>query len=353
VTATTAGAVRPRSRAQLRILTDFRFRRASGVSAGLVAIAIVLTALVTTGDGFAPRVATIDALAGLTIGAFCVDRLVTFIPAWSAADDPAVRKVDLDTLRWGWGALLGAAFVAITGIGAVNALTGGSDVINAHVDRVIAMLAIAGGVTGLARFKNAVNPPKDTDGAKTDVTPPKGADGADAAVETAADGNGETQAPPSAGAYVIGFAALLAAAAIAALAHGDKHGIELLGPDKLADGTIALVVRFGPLVVAAVVVEQLIERSFAASLDGPDKKLLTASAAVVLGVIMARLLDLYLLHNVGFFDTPGAAGGLDKGLAASTSLERFTDVFITGLVIAAGTAPLHDIASALRDSGDS
>jgi hypothetical protein len=362
VTATTTAAVRPRSRPGLRILKDFQFRKASWVSAGLVGIAIVLTALVTTGDGFAPRVATIDALAGLTIGAFCVDRLLTFIPAWSADDAPAGRKTDLDTLRWGWGALLGAGFVAITGIGAVNALTGGSDVINSRVDRVIAMLAIAGGVTGLARFKNAVNPPKDTNGAQTEMNPPKDTNGAKTEANpssdtdetgTGADGDGDTQPPPSRGAYVIGLAALLVAAAIAALFHGDKHGIELLGPDKLADGTIAFVVRFGPLVVGAVVVEQLIERSFAASLDGPDKKLLTASAAVVLGVVLARLLDLYLLHNVGFFHTPAAAGGLDTGLAKSTSLERFADVFITGLVIAAGTAPLHDIASALRDSGDS
>jgi hypothetical protein len=315
----------------MRLLSAFRFRTASRFSAGLVLVAIVVTALQTTGDGFAPRVATIDALAGLAIGAFCVDRLVTFIPAWSAAADPDTRKTDIGTLRWGWGALLGAVFVAITGIGAVNALTGGSDEINAHIDRVIAALAIAGGVTGLARLKDAMNPPKDTDATKTEVAP-----------------DAETQPPPSVGAYVIGFLALVVAGAIAAAFHGDTHGLELLRQDKLADGTVALVVRFGPVVVAAVVVEQLIERSFAASLHGPDKKLLTAAAAVVLGVIAARLMDLYLLHNVGFFDTPAGAGNLDGALAASTSLERFTDVFMTGLVVAAGTAPLHDLASALR-----
>jgi hypothetical protein len=321
-TATPQGRLRPAS--------TFRVGKANLVSLGLVLVAAVATALLTTGEGFAPRVDTIDALAGLAVGAFAVDRVLTFVPPWGAANDADTRAQDIDMLRWGWGALLGALFVALTGLGAVAALTGNAEPIDSRLDRVIAVLAIAGGVKGLARFKDAVNPPKKkTEGGTEQETE-------------------ETQPTPGTVAYVVGFAALAVACGIAAVFAGDDHGMELIASEPQADGTVALVARFGTLFVAAVVVEQLIERSFASSITGPAKKLVVASAAVVLGVVAARLMDLYLLHNIGFFGTAQGSGGLDAALARSTSAELLLDVVVTGLVIAAGTAPLHDLASALR-----
>jgi hypothetical protein len=362
--------------------TQFAFRPSAWASLGLLILAVALAIVLDKGDGFSPRVETIDALAGLAIGAFCVDRLLTFIPPWTASKRADLRTADIDTLRWGWGALLGAAFVGITGLGAVAALTASHDAIDPALDRVIAVLAIAGGVKGLARFKDALNPPTPTSAedapalaaaqptptsaerapAPGDTMPtPTSAEKASAQgptkpTPTSADEApvpDDTEPPPEPWLYAIGVAALVVAGALAAILHGDQKGVELIGPDKLADGTIALVARFGTLFVAAVVVQQLVERSFASSITGPGKKLLTGSAAVILGVGAARLMDLYLLHNIGFFATPQGTGNLNAGLAASTSIERFADVMLTGLVIAAGTAPLHDLASALKRASGS
>jgi hypothetical protein len=307
---------------------DLPSREAAGLSAFLLVAGLVLAAVAGDADGFAPRIATIDALAGLVVGAFVVDRLLTFIPAWMADDAAAKRTRDIDMLRWGWGALLGGAFVAVTGLGAVAALTANADAIDPTLDRVIAALAIAGGVKGLARFKDAVNPPKKTS-AKTE------------------EQGGSVQAPPGTGAYLMGLLALAVAVAIALIFAGDEAGLDLVAPEDGADGTVGFVVRFGPLLVAAVAIEQLLERSFAAFVTGRAKKLVVASVAVVLGVIAARLMDVYLLHSIGFFGTEGA-DGLGRALAASTASERAFDVVVTGLVIAAGTAPLHDVATALK-----
>lgn len=142
--------------------------------------------------------------------------------------------------------------------------------------------------------------------------------------------------------------ALVAACIIAAGFAGDDSGLELIGTEQQDDGTMAFVVRFGPVLVAAVVVEQIVERSFASSMTGPAKKLITGSVAVLLGVIAARLMDLYLMHVIGFFGTEAGAGGLDAALASSTSEERLLDVFVTGLVIASGTTALHDVAASLK-----
>ena len=122
----------------------------------------------------------------------------------------------------------------------------------------------------------------------------------------------------------------------------------MLGPDKPADGTVALIVRFGLVLLAAAIVEQIagfvgLAFGFAKS----DKPLLLGGLAVVLGVAAARVFDLYLLHNIGFYGArPGVE--LDASLAASSGLERWQDAFLTGVVIAAGTKPLHDVASRLR-----
>jgi uncharacterized membrane protein required for colicin V production len=159
---------------------------------------------------------------------------------------------------------------------------------------------------------------------------------------------GALAAAPVAARWKAAPTALVAAAFIAYLFAGDKHGLELIAPDDVGDGTVALVARFGPLFLAAVVVQQLIERSFASSLTGQDKKLLTAAASVVLGIVAARLMDLYVLHNIGFFASAGGTGGLDAALAHSSGFERGVDVLVTGLVIAAGTTPIHDLATMLK-----
>jgi hypothetical protein len=329
----------PRSRTQpaVRIKTRFRVSPAAGLSMGLVAVAIGATVILSGGDGFSPRVPTLDALAGLAVAAFAVDRLLTFIPPLLAANKPGERARDIDTLRWGWGAALGAVFVWLTGLEAVAALTGGGEPIDPAIDRVIAVLAIAGGIKGLARVKDAVNPPNDTKG-----------DMSGEEATQAVEDEEPVQPPPRLRAYLVGLAALVVAVVLAAFFAGDDTGLELIGTEAQDDGTMAVVVRFGPILVAAVVVEQLVERTFASSITGPAKKLLTASAAVVLGVVAARLMDLYLLHVIGFFGTSPGAGGLEAALGDSTDAERVLDVVVTGLVIGSGTALLHDLAASVK-----
>jgi hypothetical protein len=329
----------PPAKSWMGVRSTLDVRPAAVLSIFLLALAVVATVLISAGNGFVPRVGTIDALAGLVVGAFAVDRLLTFIPASSAhGSDPDTRALDVDTLRWGWGALLGAVFVAVTGLEAVAAMTGTDEPIDATVDRVIAVLAIAGGVKGLARFKDAVHPPPKTKG--------------DMAPEEAADDPEKPQPPPAFGAYAIGLLALVVAGVLAAIFAGGEHGLELLGVEEQADSTMAVVVRFGPVLVAAVVVEQVVERSFASSFTGPAKKLLTGAVAVVLAVILAGLMDLYLMHVIGFFGTEGASG-LDGLLAASGREERALDILVTGLVIASGTTALHDVAAMLKSAKES
>ena len=86
------------------VKTDFKVSPAAGLSIGLLAIAIGVTVVVSGGDGFTPRVPTLDALAGLVVAAFAVDRLLTFIPPILADAKPDQRARDIDALRWGWGA---------------------------------------------------------------------------------------------------------------------------------------------------------------------------------------------------------------------------------------------------------
>src|SRR5512133_624286 len=141
-------------------------RGAFGVTILLFLAGVMFGAFVDLGDGpFVPRVETIDALAGLAAGAFLVDRLLTFIPplGTGANRTPEQRTADLDFLRIGYGAVVGALFVSLTDLRAIAALTGDDTAIGAKVDRGIAVLAIAGGVAGLARLVNGMNPKPDTD----------------------------------------------------------------------------------------------------------------------------------------------------------------------------------------------
>ncbi len=62
------------------------------------------------------------------------------------------------------------------------------------------------------------------------------------------------------------------AALAALLALGDKAGAELLASEKQADGTVALVVRFATVVVAAAIVEQIVERAVGTYYEAKNNK---------------------------------------------------------------------------------
>src|SRR5450755_4249796 len=96
--------------------TLIAFNPAALLSIGLLVIGVGIAALTKSGAGFTPRVPTIDALAGLAVAAFVVDRLVTFIPPVPASKVKGTRQKDIDVLRWGWGALIGGLFVTATGL---------------------------------------------------------------------------------------------------------------------------------------------------------------------------------------------------------------------------------------------
>ena len=198
------------------------------------------------------------------------------------------------------------------------------------------MLVIAGGVAGLARVLGAINPQPATDGDQEEP-----------------DDSKPVEPPPSTKARAFGLVAVGIGALTALTAFDDTAGVDLVGPDELADGTIAFVVRLGLVLVAAAVVQELVE--FGGRVLGVVKRnrgVVLGGVAVILGVAAARLLDLYLLHNIGFFGTTAGAA-LNDSLASSSNLELWADAFLTGLVIAAGTKPIHDISSRLRKAKSS
>jgi hypothetical protein len=298
----------------------------------LVGVSLIVAYAVDLGEGFTPRVETIDALAGLAIMALIVDRLLTFVPPWGAAGPAAQREIDLTVLRLGYGAFLGAALVILTDLRAVQALTSDASIqVNPGFDRLVAVLAIAGGVAGLARVLGAINPQPATDG---DLKEPDAAQ--------------PVEPPPSRKARVFGLIAAGVGALFALTALGDSAGVDLVGPGESTEGTTALVVRLGLVLVAAAVVQELVELGGRArNVVKHNRGVVLGGVAVILGVIAARLLDLYLLHNIGFFGMTNG-GSLNDALANSSDLELWADAFLTGLVIAAGTKPIHDVSSRLR-----
>jgi hypothetical protein len=305
---------------------------AVGLTIVSVVVGLALATLLDRGTGFTPRVESIDALAGLVIAAFVVDRLLTFVPPIGAAKAPAQRAADLVSLRFGYGAIIGGLFVMLTDLRAVKALTDENTVtLNADLDRAITVLVVAGGSVGLAKLVNALNAKPKTDGGAKE--------------ETVVNGVLQVVPPPSPLARAVGVIAVVAAALIALIAFGNHDGIDLLGPGD-GEGATDFVVRFGVVLLAAALVEQAAEfmaRAF--PMRKSDKPLYIGGLSVVLGVIAALVFKLYLLHNVGFFDT---GADLKIALGKSTDAELWGDAFLTGLVIAAGTAQIHDLASRLR-----
>lgn len=317
----------------------------------LVAVSVAAAMFTSTGDGFKPRIATVDGLAGLVVGAFLVDRLLTFLPPTiRKTRTPEEREAGVAVLRWGWGSVFGAGFVLATGLGGAQALAGDSAGVSVGVDRAIAVLAIAGGVVGITGLVSALNPKPLTD-TNLKPTPEDPTERAG----TTADGK-RTVPPPRPAAYGAGLAMVALAFGLAVLvAGGDKDGVNLVGVEKDADATTALVVRFGIVLLAAGIVQQAvawIDRGcisagypVAESARGP----LLGGIAVALGTVAAWAMDLYLLHNLGFF---GVTTDLNVGLAASESIERDFDLFVTGVVVAAGTKPINDLAARLRKAKD-
>lgn len=321
-------------------------------SAALIALSLLAVMVVwpSSGDGLVPRVATVDGLAGLVVGAFLVDRLLTFMPPtlW-ASHSPAEREAAVAVLRFGWGAVIAAVFVAVTGLQAVQALVGDAGDVSPELDRAFAVLAIAGGTVGLAGLSSALNPKPMTDQSLA-KNPGKA---------RVTDDEMPTMPPPHGFAYLFGATMLGVAVVVAALkASGDSTGVDLLGAEAGADATAALVIRFGLLLLAAGVVQQLVALVDRTLINAKmpvaeeARGLVLGGLAVVLGVLFAAGLDVYLLHNLGFFGTaPGVAGAgsaVDAALASATDAERIFDLFITGVVIAAGTKPLNDLSMRLR-----
>jgi hypothetical protein len=305
------------------------------------------------GEAFVPRVKTLDALAGLTVGAFVVERLLNFVPPIFAHGartypgetdtqyDERIRKrsADIAFLRVGYGALLGGVIVMVTDLRAIKVLIpeGTPETLSAGWDRVLAAFAIAGGVAGLASLLGSLNPQTKTDPKAKEV-----------AEEAGGTPDPKTIPPTSDAAYAVGLVAVAIAIGLAALGASDKTGLELIAPSDQGDGTVALVVRFGIVILLAGVIQQIVERTIYPLVEAEEnRKVVTGAVALVLGVIAARAVDLFLLHDIGFFGV-GADETIDQGLAASTGAERWFDAFITGVVIAAGTKPLHDLTAGLK-----
>ncbi len=355
-----AGAQAPAAQRTQRVATAATAddHPAPGGNATAAAIVLALAAVLfaafvdLSADVFKPRVPTVDVLAGLFVGAFFVDRVLTFMPPLFVRKPAAERASDLAILRMGFGAAIGAIFVSLTDLRAVETLTNSGD-ISESADRGIAVLAIAGGVTGLAQLLDGLKP-KD----KTSDTP----DAAAATPAAVAEGTlrmakatpentpppDAPQLPPTSRAYLIGLAGLVIGGLIAlsALSDDTDGGAVLLGTEE---GGGDVVVRLGLVILAAAIVEQVVEKFFATHFTGPDKPLIAGAIAVVGGVAAARILDLYLLHNLGFFGSaPGTATDITNLINNGPGAERWFDTFVTGLVIASGTKAVHDLGSRLR-----
>ena len=331
----------------------------------LAVIGVLLALLFDAGDEFKPRVETLDALAGLAIGAFIVERLLTFAPPilahgargnseTAAQREERIKKrsADIAFLRVGYGTLFGGLFVMVTDLRAVKVLSpeGAPETVSAGLDRVIAALAIAGGVAGLASLLGGLNPQPKTDPDESGTTPEETAVASAESPQSGGTVADETAVVPPASdaAYILGIIAVAIAAAIALLGANDKTGLELIAPSEQADGTVGLIVRFGIVILFAGVIQQVVERTVYPFVEAAEhRKIITGAVSLVLGVIAARLIDLFLLHDIGFFGV-GAEDTINDGLAASSSTERWFDTLLTGVVIAAGTKPLHDLSAGIK-----
>lgn len=318
----------------------------------VLAAAFVPHAIDFEPTAFAPRVKALDAAAGLVIGAFFVDRLLTFIPPVVVREPPNERLADLGILRIIWGLIVATFFVLLTNLQAAHTLVADTGPISQEADRVIAVLAIASGTVGLSKILTALNPKPPTNGKLSADNKEGTEDDIERANEKATTVTPDSPeiAPPPPRIRAIGLACVAAALGLAWLIGHNSAGIELVGLDPDAPEP-TLIVRFGLIVLAAGIVEQLLEYLVKFSPTGifnkTNRPILSGAAAVILGVLAAGWLDLYLLHNVGFFGV-SSVESLNQGLLESSSEARWFDTFATGLVIGSGTAAVHDLGARLR-----
>jgi hypothetical protein len=224
-------------------------------------------------------------------------------------------------------------------------LSMGDHAVSAGIDRAIATLAIAGGVVGLARLLSGLNPQPESED-------PDAAEPADAAAATP-DAT-EVLPTPTRHAYIVGLVCVGLAGLLAIAGTSITSPLELLGSDPNAtvdvagQGAPAVIVRFGIVILLAGIVEQIVERAVSPwVLAKENKALVTGAAAVILGVAAALVVHVYLLHNVGFFGVK-ADTTLKDAITKAPDVHLWFDTFATGLIIAAGTKPLHDLSSRLR-----
>jgi hypothetical protein len=346
----THSVVSPASTAHKRIRLSLHAlsQHKAGIFAAALLLSVISVGWNVSDHDFVPRVSTLDGVAGLMVGAFLVDRLLTFVPPFFARARADDREKDIAALRIGFGVLLASAFVFITNLRAVEALTGaGANGVSPVIDRLFAVLAIAGGVVGLAGLMASLNPQR-----KTQVEE-QGQPDDQVAKDPGQDAE-LTQRPPGNRARGISLGLLAIAVTIGTVwSLGDHSGIDLLGTEKTSGGTLDFVIRFGLVFVAAGVIQQAvkyIEQVLAAcgvKIAKADRTVLLGGIAVVLGVIAARALDLYLMHNIGFFGATQSKS-IGGALATSNDLQRAVDACVTGLVIAAGSKPVADLASRLK-----
>jgi membrane protease YdiL (CAAX protease family) len=143
---------------------------------------------------------------------------------------------------------------------------------------------------------------------------------------------------------VIALAASLFLCGLGGVSHGT--------PFKVNTANFAL---FAGFFVVAAAIERFIE-PFSPALPcmKPDRALYAFSIALVLGVIVSAVFGLYFMEAIGVqIAQPVPRNGVTTTMLTSSGqkIVRGLDIFITALVIAGGTKPLHDLITAIQKAG--
>jgi hypothetical protein len=123
-------------------------------------------------------------------------------------------------------------------------------------------------------------------------------------------------------------------------------------PFKVNTANFAL---FAGFFVVAAAIERFIE-PFSPALPGnkPDRALYAASIALMLGVVVSAVFGLYFMEAIGVrIGEPTTHNGVTSIVLVTSGekIMRGLDIFITALVIAGGTKPLHDLLTAIQKVG--
>jgi hypothetical protein len=144
--------------------------------------------------------------------------------------------------------------------------------------------------------------------------------------------------------FSVTLVASLFVCGLAQLSHG--------APFKVNTANFAL---FAGFFVVAAAIERFIEPlSPLLPEKKPDRALYAASIALILGVIVSAVFGLYFMEAIGVrIGQPTTHHGVTS-LTLVTSGQKITrglDIFITALVIAGGTKPLHDLITTIQKAG--